>query len=97
MTVMSTIGAATGMKPSDEVIAQGMVSAAKLKAISYCTALLETTTPELRHIFHTHLQNALAEHAQCSKLVIDRGWYKAQAAPQELVAQAVQQAQPVLQ
>ena len=96
-TVMGAIGNATGMKPDDSVIAGAALSAAKMKAGAYLTCLLETTTPELRQILSTHLQDAITEHQRWSELCIKRGWYKAEAPAEELVAQAVKGATPVLQ
>ncbi|HYF81091.1 MAG TPA: spore coat protein [Symbiobacteriaceae bacterium] len=96
-TVLSAVGEATGLKPDDQVIAQGMLAGAKSKASAYCLAICETVTPELRHLFTTHLNDALAGQERLSKLVQSRGWYKATAEPAELVKQAVKQAQPVLQ
>lgn len=96
-TVMSAIGEATGMKPADEVIAHGAVVSAKMKATLYLNAVLETSSPDLRHLLTTHLQDALAEHERASALAIKRGWYKADASPQELVQQAVEFAKPALQ
>lgn len=95
--VMSAIGEATGMKPGDDVIAVGALMAAKMKAQMYCLCLLEATHPEVRHLLQTHLQDAISEHERWTKLVVGRGWYKAEAPAQELLRQAVQQALPALQ
>ncbi|MDF2629602.1 MAG: spore coat protein [Symbiobacteriaceae bacterium] len=95
--VLSAVGEATGLKPEDQVIAQGMLQGAKSKASAYCLAICETVTPELRHLLTTHLNDALAGQERLSKLAQSRGWYKAAAEPLELVKQAVKQAQPVLQ
>jgi len=96
-TVMSAIGEAVGMKPDDRVIGEGLLTAAKMKALAYCTAALETASPDLRHILTTHLSDALAEHERCTRLAIERGWYKAYASPEELVAQAVHDGQHVIE
>ncbi len=96
-SAMSAIGEAAGMKPGDEVIALGALAAAKMKAQAYCMCLVEAKSPELRHLFQTHLQDALAEHERWTQLVTKRGWYKADASPQELLQQAVEMAKPALQ
>jgi similar to spore coat protein len=96
-TVISAVSEATGLKPEDEVIAQGLLAGAKMKAMAYCTALLESATPEVRHLLQTHLQEALAGHERMVHLAVKRGWYKADASPEDLVQQAIQLAQPVLQ
>lgn len=58
---------------------------------------MKPTNPEVRHVLQNHLQDAIAEHERWTKLVVGRGWYKAEAPPQELLRQAVQQAMPALQ
>jgi len=79
------------------VIAESLLTASKVKATAYCTAILETASPDLRHILTTHLTDALAEHERCTQLAIQRGWYKAYASPEELVAQALHDAHNVLE
>ena len=96
-TVLSAVSEATGLKPDDSVIAQGLLTGAKFKAVAYCGAVCESTTPELRHLLSTHLEESLTGQERLSKLVVQRGWYKAQAEPNEMLRQAVQQAKPVLQ
>jgi similar to spore coat protein len=95
-TVLSAVSEATGLKPSDQVIAQGLLAGGKMKVMAYATALCESATPEVRHLLSGHLQAALAGHERMIKLAVKRGWYKADASPQELLAQAVKQAQPVV-
>lgn len=96
-TVMSAIGEAIGMKPDDRVIAESLLTAAKVKATAYCAAVLETASPDLRHILMTHLNDALAEHERCTQVAVQRGWYKAYASPDELVGQALRDARNVLE
>lgn len=96
-TVISAVGEATGLKPTDEVIAQGLMALGKVKIMTYCTALVESFTPEVRQILGSHLQEALAAHQRMTDLAVKRGWYKADASPHELLQQAVAQAQPLLQ
>jgi len=95
-SVMSAIGEAIGMKPDDRVIALGAMSTTKMKAIAYCTAAVESASPELRHLFTTHMHDALAEHERWTKLAVDRGWYRAYASPDELLRQAVNEARSML-
>ena len=96
-TVLSAVSEATGLKPDDAVIAQGMLVSAKMKSTAYTTAICETASPELRHLLTTHLNDSLAGHERMTKLAEARGWYKAHSEPAELVRQAIKQAQPVLQ
>lgn len=96
-TVMSAIGEAVGMKPDDRVIAESLLNTAKLKATAYCMAILETTSPDLRHILMTHLTDALTEHERCTQLAIQRGWYRAYDTPDQLVQQALHDARHVLE
>ena len=95
-TVLSAVSEATGLKPSDQVIAQGVLAGGKAKVLAYTAALCESATPEVRHLLSGHLQAALAGHERMIKLAVERGWYKVDGTAQELLAQAVEQAQPVL-
>lgn len=94
--VLSAVGEATGLKPNDVVIAHGLLTAAKMKSMAYCGAVLESNTPEVRHLLTTQLQAALAGQERIAKLANERGWYKAQAQPDELLKQALTYAKPVL-
>jgi similar to spore coat protein len=96
-TVMSAVGEATGLKPNDQVITQALLAGAKIKVMAYAGALVEAATPEVRHMLQEHLQAALAGHERMIKLAMNRGWYKADASPEQLLQQAIQQAQPVIQ
>ena len=96
-TVLSAVGEATGLKPDDKVIAGALLGGAKVKATAYCGAVLESTNPEVRHLFTTHLQEALTAHERLTKLMVQRGWYSADSSAQELLQEAVKQARPVLQ
>lgn len=86
--MLSALGEASGMKPEDDVIGLAAVIGAKAKAKEYLGALLETSTPELRHILASQLQEAITEHEQMAALAIQRGWYKAGASPVELLNQS---------
>lgn len=90
------IGEAVGMKPDDQIIAEAALGAAKGKAMAYSAAVLETASPDLRHLFTTHLTDALAEHDRWTQMAINRDWYKAYASPEDLVRQALNHARPVL-
>lgn len=92
--VLSTIGEAAGVKPDDSVIAQGAILGCKMGAMAYCTALLESATPELRHILRTHLQDELAEHERLTKLAAKKGWYKPDDKPEAILQQALKNAMP---
>lgn len=96
-TVMGAIGEATGVKPDDSVIAMGAIGAAKLKAGFYLTALLESASPELRHLFQTHLQDTINEQHRWADLAIKKGWYKACGTPDDLLQDAYKKAQQALQ
>lgn len=96
-TMMSAIGEATGMKPDDSVIGLGALTGAKMKAMTYCAALVESISPELRHLLTTHMNEALAEQERMAQMAVSKGWYKATAGADDLVQQAVEQAKPVLQ
>lgn len=96
-TMMSTIGEAAGLKPDDAVIGLGAVAAAKSKAQGYMMAVLGSTTPELRHILTTQMNQVLAEHEKMATLAAKKGWYIHSPSPDVYVQQAVDFTKPVLE
>lgn len=86
--IAGTIKELTGLKPDEQTIALGLMSSGKTMAAFYTAAVLESANPELRHLFTTHLNDALQGHERISRLAIERGWYPAQGDPEELVRQA---------
>ncbi len=96
-SVMSAIGKATGMKPDNKVIGMGLVDASKGKAQAYLAALMGTTSPDMRHILLTHLQDALTEQEHVTALAIKKGWLKPELPPSEMVKEAVNEAKALLQ
>lgn len=96
-TVVSAIGQVTGMKPDDRTIGIGLIDAATAKAQMYLTATLASTSPELRHILLTHLQNAISEHENVTKLAVEKGWVKPNITTDQMVKEAAAHVQPILQ
>lgn len=96
-TVLTAVGEATGLKPTDEVIAHGLLAGAKMKVLALTAALAEATTTEVRHLLTTQLQDAVAGHERMIKLAEKRGWYKGTATPEEQLKAALKLAQPVVQ
>jgi len=95
-TILGAVTEAVGMKPSDQTIAIAAVDTAKAKANMYLQAVLTSTTPELRQVLMTHLQDSLTEQQRITELAIKRGWVKPQSTPEEQVGAAVQFAKPAL-
>ena len=96
-TMMSTIGEAAGLKPDDAVIGLGAVGAAKSKAAAYMAAVLAATTPELRHILTTQMDQVVAEHEKMGALALKKGWMLNSPSAEVYVQQAVDFTKPVLE
>jgi spore coat protein CotF len=96
-TVLTAVTEATGLKPDDKIIAQGLLQMGKTKALAMCAALCESATPEVRHILQTQLQDCLEGHERMTKLAQKRGWYKADETAEDQLKQAVKLAKPVVQ
>lgn len=68
---------------SEKDIAQDMVKDSKFAVTSLSAAAAEAVNPELRNILRSQLDKAVDEHFELSDMVIDKGWYPAQAEPIE--------------
>jgi spore coat protein CotF len=90
-------GTTTGIKPSNVAVAQGLIGDAKLKSLTYCLSTLESTTPQVRKVFENLLTDTLHEQERLSQFVTGHGWYKSEASPEELMQQALSQANTGIQ
>lgn len=68
---------------SEKDIAQDMIKDSKFAVTSLSTAAAEAVNPELRNMLREQLNKAVDEHFELSDIVIDKGWYQAQAQPIE--------------
>ncbi|NLY42376.1 MAG: spore coat protein [Clostridiaceae bacterium] len=59
---------------NDEVIAANMITAAKGTATAYLSAAMVSSTPELRAMCTSSLNQMVSAHAALTDLAIKRGW-----------------------
>lgn len=59
---------------NDEVIAGNMLASAKSAADAYLNATLTSTTPELRAIYSSSLNQVVGGHSALTELTINKGW-----------------------
>lgn len=70
-------------KLKDKDIAQDMVKDSKFAVTSLSAATAEAINPKLREMLRGQLDKAVTEHFELSDMVIEKGWYQAQAEPIE--------------
>lgn len=68
---------------SEKDIAHDMIKDSKFAVTSLSTAAAEAVNPELRNMLREQLDKAVDEHFELSDMIIDKGWYQAQAEPIE--------------
>lgn len=59
---------------NDEVIAGNMIGSAKSAADAYLNATMTSSTPELRAIYASSLNQIIGGHSALTDLAINRGW-----------------------
>lgn len=59
---------------NDEVIAGNMIGSAKGAADAYLNATMASSTPELRAIYSSSLNQIIGGHSALTDLAINRGW-----------------------
>jgi similar to spore coat protein len=78
---------------TEKDIAQDMIKDSKFAVTSLSAAAAEAVNPELREMLRSQLDKAVDEHFELSDMVIDRGWYPAQAEPIEQLRTEYQDSQ----
>ncbi|SRR5690554_5455107 len=81
---------------SDEVLANNMLATAGTGASAYLAATLASTTPELKAMYSSALNQVVAGHSALIELATKRGWDKPYDAPTQQLADAYQKAQAVI-
>lgn len=74
---------------NDEVIAGNMLAGAKSAADAYFTATIASTTPELRALYSSSLNQAVAGHSALTELNITKGWIKPYNSPTQQLSDVV--------
>ena len=95
-SVISAVGEATGMKPDDKVIGLSLMAAAQANAKNYLAAVISSTSPDLRHVFMTHLQDEIAAHERATRLAVERGWLRPDLSARDWIKMAASDAETIL-
>jgi spore coat protein CotF len=59
---------------NDEVISGNMLASAKSAADAYLNATMTSTTPELRALYSSSLNQVVGGHSALTELNINKGW-----------------------
>ena len=59
---------------NDKVISGNMLASAKSAADAYLNATMTSTTPELRAIYSSNLNQMVGAHSALTELTVNRGW-----------------------
>lgn len=82
---------------NDEVIAGNMLAAAKSAADAYLNATMTSTTPELRALYSSSLNQVVGGHSALTELSINRGWNKPYDPPTQQLSDVVNKAGTTVQ
>ncbi|MBU5436549.1 spore coat protein [Tissierella sp. MSJ-40] len=78
---------------SDEVIANSMISSASAGAIAYLNSGMTATTPELKAMYLSNLNQVLGGHTAITELAVQKGWEKPYDTPTQQLLDAYNESQ----
>ncbi|MBC8063116.1 MAG: spore coat protein [Clostridiaceae bacterium] len=78
---------------NDEVIAGNMIGSAKSSADAYLNATLTSSTPELRAIYSSSLNQIIGGSSALTDLAVNRGWVSPYSAPSQQLADTFNKSQ----
>lgn len=78
---------------NDEVIAGNMLAAAKGAADAYLNATITSTTPELRALYSSSLNQVVGGHSALTELTVTKGWIKPYNPPTQQLSEVVNKAE----
>jgi spore coat protein CotF len=78
---------------NDEVIAENMIGSAKGAADAYLKATMTSTTPELRAIYSSSLNQIIGGHSALTDLAVNRGWASPYDEPSQQLAESYSKSQ----
>lgn len=81
---------------NDEVIAGSMLASATSAADAYLTATMTSTTPELRALYSSSLNQVVGGHSALTELTISKGWNKPYNPPTEQLSTVVDKAETTI-
>ena len=81
---------------NNQTIANDMLSSSKQAASTYLTAILESSTPELRTMYSNGLTQILAGHEALTSLAVNKDWYQPYKTPDQQLADTFNQSQTLV-
>lgn len=77
------------MDVNDEIIASSMMASAKATADAYFNSTIASTTPELKALYSSSLNQVLGGHTAITELSIKRGWVNPYNTPTQQLTETV--------
>lgn len=87
-TIMSNIVKNT-TDINDEVIVSSMLASAKSAADAYLNATMTSTTPELRALYSSSLNQVVGGHSALTELVVNKGWINPYDSPSQQLSEVI--------
>lgn len=78
---------------NDEIIAGNMIGSAKSSADAYLNATMTSTTPELKAIYSSSLNQIIGGHSALTELAINRKWASPYEAPAQQLGETYSKAE----
>lgn len=91
-TILSNIVQST-TDINDEVIAGNMLASSKSAADAYLNATMTSTTPELRALYSSSLNQVVGGHSALTELTVNRGWINPYNPPTQQLSDVVNKAE----
>jgi len=82
---------------NDEVIAGNMIGSAKSAADAYLNATMTSSTPELRAIYSSSLNQIIGGSSALTDLAVNRGWVSPYNAPSQQLADTFNKSQATVE
>lgn len=74
---------------NDKVISGNMLASAKSAADAYLNATMTSTTPELRALYSSSLNQVVGAHSALTELTVNRGWINPYSSPTQQLSDVV--------
>ncbi|TYQ15869.1 UNVERIFIED_CONTAM: spore coat protein F [Acetivibrio alkalicellulosi] len=98
MAILENIfGTNLANKPTDETFAYTLMAGAAASAISYLTATLDSTTPDVRRMLNAYTNEIIKEHEALATLSVSKGWFKPYESPIEQLQISVEHSKSMIQ
>ncbi|AGX44646.1 spore coat protein [Clostridium saccharobutylicum] len=78
---------------SDEIIAGNMLASGKSAADAYLNATITSTTPELRALYSSSLNQVVGGHSALTELTVNKGWINPYNPPTQQLSDMVSKAE----